>query len=98
MTTIERMMTEFTPLPLDVIQYCVQPYLTRPAQYHNTFAHVIDSINRLGEYHEFLLGMDIDDAPDEWIQQTWWREIWTRERQNDYALKIELRVFRQIEY
>ena len=49
MTTIERMLTEFTPLPLDIIRYCIQPYMIRHRQWENTFAHVIESINFFGD-------------------------------------------------
>ena len=50
MSNIERLLTELTPLPLDIIRFCVKPYLKRERQWKNAFAHVLDDIDTFGYY------------------------------------------------
>lgn len=46
--SIEHLLTEHTTLPIDIIKYCIQPYLRRPRQWENTFAHVLDEVYTIG--------------------------------------------------
>ena len=94
MTTI-KLLTELTTLPIDIINYCVQPYLTRPRQWQNTFAHTLESINWLGDFHEWRAD---EGLPEQSIRQTLWKERWALGVQERLRVSDELRAFLRIEY